>query len=126
MLVAATVISSWQAYRATRAEAAAKENESKAVESEERAVQQQKLAEAFPVMADYLRRYPVERSIDVRLLFAHHLIGAGERPRMASKLLAKLEQVALSDTQKQACEKLKRQAQQRTEEIEIEEMADDL
>ncbi len=46
LLLAATVISGWQAFRATRAESIAKTNEQKAVDSEKRAVQQQKLAEA--------------------------------------------------------------------------------
>lgn len=46
LLLGATALSTWQAYRATKAEVTAKENEKKAIESEKRAIQQQKLAEA--------------------------------------------------------------------------------
>lgn len=45
LLIVATVVSTWQAIRATNAETAAKQNEKKAVESEQRAVKQQQLAE---------------------------------------------------------------------------------
>lgn len=88
-------------------------------------LEQKKYDEALPPMIEYLRDNPAEQTADVRIVLAHRMITAADRPRQGLKLLAPLQDEHLSDAQKQKRAKLMQLAAARKQEIEFEEPTED-
>jgi membrane associated rhomboid family serine protease len=87
--------------------------------------QQGKKAESLPAMLEFLRKYPGERSLDMRLVLAQYMIREAERPRQGLLLLEGLNGAPLNETQQHARAKLLQMAQRRKAEVELEEPVED-
>jgi membrane associated rhomboid family serine protease len=75
--------------------------------------------QAEPAMVEYLRKFPLEQTVDVRLKLADMMI-RGERPRQGLHLLSRLDLQTLSPKQQQIVPRLIDRAELRKREVEFE------
>lgn len=87
--------------------------------------EQDKFEQSLPAMEEFLYRYPAQRTADIRLTMAQHMIRQAGRPRQGLLLLGKLDPAHLSSTQLIARDKLTALAEETKREIEIEEPCED-
>jgi hypothetical protein len=66
--------------------------------------------ESIPVMVEYLRQYS-RKAVPVRLKLAQILAVEDHRPAQALKVLAKVDEAVLDDTQRQFLRKLRAKAE---------------